>query len=367
MKKKILSLIAGAVVAFGGVAAFAGCESDDSGLTKVTLQLKWLQQAQFMGYYAADALGFYEEEGLEVTILEGGTTSEIDAVEDGTAQFGTTWVSNLLASKASGSNLMAIAQIYQESGMTLVSLKDELGTTTTVTSGQSVGNWLSGNQYELQAYLAGLGLDTALISQNYDMTQLTSGSLDWASAMTYNELGLLLEDGYSLEDLNVIYMRDTEYAMLEDCLFVDADWAAENQETVEAFLRASIKGWAWACTNTDDAGTIVYEGGQSVSEYHQQYMASEVAKLVVDGITVTSSDLSQIGYMDESAFETTRDILSQYYTSSTSSTTPSSTDLQLQEAIANLTFSQVFYTTFWENASKAVDLSDLSSYTYTKS
>ena len=369
-------LLAAAMLSF---AACAPAESDDPDnssdgeLTPVTLQLKWLRQSQFMGYYAADVLGFYEEEGLDVTIVEGGTTSEIDAVESGNAQFGTTWVSNLLPSIANGSSLMAIAQFYQDSGMTIVSMKETQGEETEVEAGESVGNWLGGNQYELQAYLASLGLDTELTSQSYDMNQLLTGELHWASAMTYNELGLVLEEGYDLDELNVIYMRDTDVAMMEDCLFVDSEWAAANQDTVRAFLRASIKGWAWACANADpaemgvagnDTGALVYEAGDSVSLYHQQYMASEVAKLVVDGTTVTESNLNAIGTMVESEFNTTRDILSQYYTSSTASTTPSSTDLATQEAIGNLTFSQVFYTAFLEEVHDEVDLSDLDSYVF---
>lgn len=375
MKKKILALAVSAVIACGCTAAFTGCGGgDESGeLTPVTLQLKWLRQSQFMGYYAADVLGFYEEEGLDVTIVEGGTTSEIDAVESGAAQFGTTWVSNLMPSIANGSSLMAIAQFYQDSGMTAVSLKTDtdIADGTTISAGESVGNWLGGNQYELQAYLASLNLDTELTSQSFDMNQLLSGSLDWASAMTYNELGLVLEAGYDLDDLNVIYMRDTDVSMMEDCLFVDANWAAENTETVEAFLRASIKGWAWACTHAEltgnlgnDTGSLVYQAGDSVSLYHQQYMATEVAKLVVDGTNVTSSNLNNIGIMNENDFEVTRDILSNYYTSSTASTTPSQTDIATQAALAELTFDQVFYTQFWDNVHSSVDLSDLDSYTY---
>lgn len=375
MKKKLLALAVSAVLACGCTAAFAGC-SDNGGdeLTPVTLQLKWLRQSQFMGYYAADVLGFYEDEGLDVTIVEGGTTSEIDAVESGAAQFGTTWVSNLIPSVANGSSLMAIAQFYQDSGMTVVSLKSDadIADGTKVSAGESVGNWLGGNQYELQAYLAALGLTTQLTSQSYDMNQLLGGELDWASAMTYNELGLVLEEGYDLDDLNVIYMRDTDVAMMEDCLFVDSDWAAENTDTVEAFLRASIKGWAWACTHAEltgklgnDTGSLVYQAGDSVSLYHQQYMASEVAKLVVDGTRVTSSNLNNIGIMNEDDFKVTRDILSRYYTSSTASTVPTDTDKTVQTAISGLTFSQVFYTKFWDDVHGAVDLSNLDEYVYT--
>lgn len=380
MKKKFLTIALGALLALSTTAMFVGCsDGAGDGLTSVTLQLKWLRQSQFMGYYAADVLGFYEEEGLDVTIVEGGTTSEIDAVESGTAQFGTTWVSNLMPSIANGSSLMAIAQFYQDSGMTVVSLKDTYGEETSIEAGESVGNWLGGNQYELQAYLASLSLTTQLTSQSYDMSQLLGGSLHWASAMTYNELGLVLEaekesgTNYTLDDLNVIYMRDTDVAMMEDCLFVDSEWAAENQDTVRAFLRASIKGWAWACTHADpetmgtagnDTGALVYEAGDSVSLYHQQYMASEVADLVVDGTNVTSSDLNKIGYMSEDDFKTTRDILATYYTSSTASTTPSATDITTQEAIGELTFSEVFYTAFWDEVHGAVDLTNLDSYVF---
>lgn len=380
MKRKFLTIAMGALLALSTTAMFVGCsEEGGDGMTSVTLQLKWLRQSQFMGYYAADVLGFYEEEGLDVTIVEGGTTSEIDAVESGTAQFGTTWVSNLMPSIANGSSLMAIAQFYQDSGMTVVSLKDANGEETSIEADETVGNWLGGNQYELQAYLASLGLTTQLTSQSYDMSQLLGGSLHWASAMTYNELGLVLEaekesgTNYTLDDLNVIYMRDTDVAMMEDCLFVDSEWAAENQDTVRAFLRASIKGWAWACTHADpetmgtagnDTGALVYEAGDSVSLYHQQYMASEVADLVVDGTNVTSSDLNNIGYMDEDDFETTRDILATYYTSSTASTTPSATDITTQEAIGELAFDEVFYTAFWDEVHGAVDLSDLDSYVF---
>ena len=382
MKKRILALVVSALLVLGTAGMAAGCSGGGSGdgLTEVTMQLKWLRQSQFMGYYVADVLGFYEEEGLDVTIVEGGTTSEIDAVESGTAQFGTTWVSNLMPSIANGSSLMAIAQFYQDSGMTIVSLRDTYGEETAVEAGETVGNWLGGNQYELQAYLASLSLTTELTSQSYDMSQLLGGDLHWASAMTYNELGLVLEaekesgTNYTLDDLNVIYMRDTPVAMMEDCLFVDTEWAAENQETVRAFLRASIKGWAWACTHADpetmgtagnDTGALVYQAGSSVSLYHQQYMASEVAKLVVDGTNVTSSNLNNIGYMDEDDFETTRSILSTYYTSSTASTTPSSTDLETQAAIRALTFDQVFYTAFWDDVHGSVDLSGLDGYVFT--
>ena len=112
------------------------------------------------------------------------------------------------------------------------------------------------------------------------MDQLQEGTVDASSAMTYNEFGLLLEKGISKDDLNVINMNDEGVAMLEDCLFVNSEWASKNEDLVVRFLRASIKGWKDACADPEAAGKIVYDLDKSVSLEHQVYMAKEVAKLV---------------------------------------------------------------------------------------
>ena len=89
--------------------------------SEVSIQLKWLPQAQFMGYYVADAKGYYDEVGLKVNIVSGGgDISETTAVNNGTVDFGVTWPTNMAVANAGGMNLVEVAQIYQRSGMTLV-------------------------------------------------------------------------------------------------------------------------------------------------------------------------------------------------------------------------------------------------------
>ena len=89
--------------------------------SEVSIQLKWLPQAQFMGYYVADALGYYDEVGLTVNIVSGGgDISETTAVNNGTVDFGVTWPTNMAVADAGGMDLVEVAQIYQRSGMTLV-------------------------------------------------------------------------------------------------------------------------------------------------------------------------------------------------------------------------------------------------------
>lgn len=289
----------------------------DGQLTPVTVQLKWVQQAQFMGYYAAKELGIYEDFGLDVTILPGGSVDVVDEVDSGRAQFGDVWTSTAMSAIANGASVMSVAQWYQNSGMTLVSMKDTVADPTKVSEGEVVGNWGGGNEYEMQAYLASLGLPIDYVTEDYDMQQLIDGELTWSSAMTYNEMGLLFEDGYTMDDLNVLYMEDEGFGMLEDCLIVDTAWAEENEDTVVAFLEATSLGWAWCLENTAAAGSLVFNAedtANTVSEYHQQFEAAEVAKLIV-GDTITIGDRStytMLGYLDPDKYEQTYDILSQY-------------------------------------------------------
>lgn len=299
--------------------AATSAESDaGSGeLTPVTVQLKWVQQAQFMGYYAAKELGIYEDFGLDVTILPGGSVDVVDEVDSGRAQFGDVWTSTAMSAIANGASVMSVAQWYQNSGMTLVSMKDTVADPTKVSEGEVVGNWGGGNEYEMQAYLASLGLPIDYVAEDYDMQQLIDGELTWSSAMTYNEMGLLFEDGYTMDDLNVLYMEDEGFGMLEDCLIVDTAWAEENEDTVVAFLEATSLGWAWCLENTAAAGSLVFNAedtANTVSEYHQQFEAAEVAKLIVgDNITIGDrSTYNMLGYLDADKYAQTYDILSQY-------------------------------------------------------
>ena len=289
----------------------------DGQLTPVTVQLKWVQQAQFMGYYAAKELGIYEDFGLDVTILPGGSVDVVDEVDSGRAQFGDVWTSTAMSAIANGASVMSVAQWYQNSGMTLVSMKDTVADPTKVSEGEVVGNWGGGNEYEMQAYLASLGLPIDYVAEDYDMQQLIDGELTWSSAMTYNEMGLLFEDGYTMDDLNVLYMEDEGFGMLEDCLIVDTAWAEENEDTVVAFLEATSLGWAWCLENTAAAGSLVFNAedtANTVSEYHQQFEAAEVAKLIVgDNITIGDrSTYNMLGYLDADKYAQTYDILSQY-------------------------------------------------------
>jgi NitT/TauT family transport system substrate-binding protein len=123
---KVRGTLAAAVVAVAAIAvalaAAALASPKHTQLTKVTLQLKWVTQAQFAGYYEAKAKGFYKQQGLDVTIKPGGPNIIPEqVVAGGQAQFGIDWLSSLMLSRAKGVPLVSISQVFNKSGLTLLS------------------------------------------------------------------------------------------------------------------------------------------------------------------------------------------------------------------------------------------------------
>lgn len=177
-----------------------------------------------------------------------------------------------------------------------------------------VGNWGLGNEYEIQALLTKYSQPTTYLSQAFDMDGFDDDTISLASAMTYNELGLVknsYDGGYGYgEGVKYIDMNDEGVAMLEDNIFTTKKFAKENPNTVKAFIYASMKGWEYACAHPEEAAEIVYKYGSSVSSEHQAYMASEVKKLVETDMK--GNVVSKYGFIDETAMQQTLDLAKQY-------------------------------------------------------
>ena len=199
----------------------AGSGSGDGALTEVTLQLQWLPQAQFAGYFAAVDQGFFEDEGLEVTINEsGGDIVPQDALANGDADFAIAWVPKVLGSIEQGANLTNVAQIFQRSGTLQVSDADSGIESVADFEGKKIGSWGFGNEWEIFAAMAAEGLDASsveIVTQDFNMNAFLQGDIDAAQAMTYNEYAQLLEsvdpdtgELYTEDDFNVISYADTD-------------------------------------------------------------------------------------------------------------------------------------------------------------
>jgi NitT/TauT family transport system substrate-binding protein len=290
-------------------------------MTKVRLQLKWVAQAQFAGYYAAAEEGFYKAQGLDVEIKVGGPDIVPEqVVASGGAEFGIDWLPSLLNSREQGANLVNIAQVFSRSGMREVSFKDKNIKSSADLKGKKVGVWLGGNEFELFAALTKNKIDpqnpadVTIVKQPFDMTLLLKGEVDAAAAMTYNEYAQVLEainpatnKQYTPDDLNVIDFNQEGTGMLEDGIFANADWLAKpgSEDIAVKFLAASFQGWAYCRDNAAECVKTVLAQGTALPEGHQTWQMNEINKLI------WPNDKG-IGIMDPAAFQQTADISLNY-------------------------------------------------------
>lgn len=286
-------------------------EGEEKELTKVRLQLKWLPQTQFAGYYVADAKGYYEEEGIDIEILSGGPDIIPEQqVANGAADIGMAWVASLLSHREEGFPLVEFTQITQKSAFLLVSKKEANINSPDDLVGKKIGAWFGGLEFEILALLDKYGIDkdkdVELTKQGFTMDQILDDQIDVASALTHNEFLVLLESGLSRDDLNIIDMNEEGVAMLQDSLFATEEWLAENEDVAVRFLRATLKGWKDVINNPEEATDIVMElvDENSTTREHQLNMAIEIAKLVKP----EGFDIDKIGYIDADAFKQTADI-----------------------------------------------------------
>jgi NitT/TauT family transport system substrate-binding protein len=286
---------------------------------KVTLQLKWVTQAQFAGYYAAKKKGYYDEEGLDVNIKVGGPSITPEQVVLGKqADFGIDWLPSLLAARDTGQNLVNIGQVFTRSGMLELTWKDSGITSIGQMRGKKVGVWCCGNENELYAALNKNGMnpkkDVTIVNQPFNMDLLLKRQVDAAAAMTYNELAQVLETQnpktgklYQPSDLNIIKMEDAGTGMLEDGIFVRGDWIADkdNEETAKKFLAASFKGWIYCRDHVTECTQIVLDNGPTLGKGHQTWQMNEINALIWPAP-------KGIGVMDKAAYQRTAKIAQQF-------------------------------------------------------
>ncbi|MBX3193746.1 MAG: ABC transporter substrate-binding protein [Microbacteriaceae bacterium] len=282
-----------------------GDDGDFEPLTSIKLQLQWLPQAQFAGYYVAQDQGYFEEYGFDdVEIVpSGGDIVPQDALVAGDVDFAVAWVPKVLGSiEATGVELTDIAQVFQKSGTLQVSWKGDGITSVADFEGKRIGSWGFGNEWEIFAAMAADGLDSTSVSittQDFSMNALLDRDVDAAQAMTYNEWAQILEvvnpatgELYQPEDFDVVSYEDTDGAMLQDAIWADTARLESDPAYADAavrFLKAVTKGWVYARDNPEDAAAITYnaainaEAAFPVGPVHQLWQMNEVNKLIWAG------------------------------------------------------------------------------------
>ncbi|MBC7311476.1 MAG: ABC transporter substrate-binding protein [Rhizobium sp.] len=283
MTLKLASLLLAGAVSLTAMQAAAA--------EKVTLQLKWVTQAQFAGYYVAKDKGFYEQEGLDVEIKPGGPDiAPPQVLVGGGADVIVDWMPSALATREKGVPLVNIAQPFKASGMMLTCLKETGITKPEDFKGKTLGVWFFGNEYPFLSWMSTLGIKTdggadgvTVLKQGFNVDPLLQKQAACISTMTYNEYWQVIDAGIKEDELVTFQYEKEGVATLEDGLYVLEDKLKDPafKEKMVKFVRASMKGWKWAEENPDDAAEIVLENDASgaQTETHQKRMMGEVAKL----------------------------------------------------------------------------------------
>jgi NitT/TauT family transport system substrate-binding protein len=300
--------------AITAAAALLGMTATAQAADPLTLQLKWVTQSQFAGYYVAKDKGFYDEVGLDVTIKAGGPDiNPSQVIAGGGADVVLDWMPSALATREKGVPLVNIAQPFQKSGMMLTCRKETGITKPEDFKGKTLGVWFAGNEYPFLSWMSTLGLSTSggadgvtVLKQGFNVDPLLQKQADCISTMTYNEYWQVIDAGLPAEELVVFPYEDGGVATLEDGIYT-LESSLQDPAMVDKltrFVKASMKGWDWAVANPDDAAMIVLENDETgaQTEKHQKRMMGEIAKLVGKSEKGT-------GYLDPVAYDRTVKIL----------------------------------------------------------
>jgi NitT/TauT family transport system substrate-binding protein len=288
MRKLVLSAL-GLAAALFAVPALAA--------DPVTLQLKWVTQAQFAGYLVAEAKGYYDEENLDVTINPGGPDAAPEPIiAAGGADVIVDWMGAALAAREKGVPLVNIAQPFERGGLLMICPKDGPVQTEADFRGKTFGVWFFGNEIPFFAWMNKLGIPTGedagpegvtVLKMGYDVEPLKQKQADCIASMTYNEFHQAIQAGFTPDQLVIFNYSEMGNDLLEDGLYVLEDKLADPafKDKMVRFVRASMKGWEYATdpANADEVAQIVIDAG-GVDLDHQKYMVGEVAKLVGSGV-----------------------------------------------------------------------------------
>jgi NitT/TauT family transport system substrate-binding protein len=280
MKTKLLALA-------GLLASGLSAQAAD----KVTLQLKWVTQAQFAGYYVAKDRGFFKDENLDVTIKPGGPDiAPPQVIAGGGADVIVEWMPAALAAREKGVPLVNIAQPFKRSGMMLTCRKETGITSPANFPGRKLGVWFFGNEYPFLSWMSTLKIPTAggangveVLKQGFNVDPLLQKQADCISTMTYNEYWQVIDAGIPADQLITFKYEDQGVATLEDGLYVLENRLADPAfaDRMVRFVRAAMKGWKWAEQNPEAAAKIVLDNDMTgaQTEKHQVRMMGEIAKL----------------------------------------------------------------------------------------
>lgn len=257
---------------------------------KLTFMPVWTPQAQFAGYYVAQELGFYTDEGLDVTINHVGINSTqlpLEALLDGNAQIISQQLMQAVISRSNGAPLINILQTSQNSALmcvahTQISKPEDL-------NGMKIATWTSGHSETFDLMVKEKQLDVEMIPSLQCSNLYFFDAVDATLCYSYNEFyELLFAKGPRIADMN-IDLGTCGYNYPEDGLYVTEEWLKDHADEAARFVKASIRGWQYCREHTDEALDVVMkyvrENNVVTSVMHQKLMLLQMLNLLVNPVS----------------------------------------------------------------------------------
>jgi NitT/TauT family transport system substrate-binding protein len=271
----------------------------------LTLRLKWFHQAQFAGFYVANARGYYKSAGLDLDIQPGGPDfPAIQMVAGGNEQFGVTGADQILIARGKGVPVVALAVIYRRTPFVLFSLAKSGIKAPVDYVGRNVGVKLGGNEELMyRAMMAKAGVDTSKVKEvpvKFDIAPLLSGTVDVWPGYEINEVLAAREKGF---EVNVVSPSSYGIDLYADTLFTTEKMLREKPDVVRKFVAATLKGWNEAIARPEDAAqaTVSVGGSKLVYDHELAMMKASLPLLTGEG--------SSVGTMDEAHWNSMQALL----------------------------------------------------------
>lgn len=305
--KKLLCILLIAVLTAASVIALTACKDDDAP-EKITFVLDWAPNTNHVGLYVAKNLGYYAEEGLEVTFIQPGTTGCSADVSTGVGQFGIDFQEQMIYNEQSSVNVTAVAAVIQHntSGILAKGNIDSLA----ALNGKKYASWgLQGEEAIVKYFLqeGGADINTVTFIPNTvenivaEFTNTSGADCLWSYL------------GWDVTKLNTEGIANTFFRMSD---YIDAldyytpviiannDYLKDNAEYARKFIKATARGYEYAIANPREAADILMEENPELKvDSELIYASMEVLK------GEYKSDAPQWGYIDQARWDAFFDLM----------------------------------------------------------
>lgn len=281
-----------AILKFSGICLINGflllssigaSQARDISLEKVTLQLRWMPQFQFAGYFMAKEKGFYRDEGIDVSIIpgNGNRTQIMEEVLSGRADFGIGNSGLVLASMKS-QPITVVADIFQRSASVMI-VRPGLEKSIADLSNRNLALRSLEDNPELYAVFNSFGIEPSslpkLSTATYGFDEFITGKADAINAYLSNEPYLLQKEGI---DFRLIDPEKYGIDFYGDALFARSSYVKNHTELVKRFVRASLKGWIYALEHEEEAILYIQSNTSSKKTFdHLKYEAKVIKDLIM--------------------------------------------------------------------------------------